>query len=397
MQTHVNTSRHRSPAGRRPRGRSIVPLVIAALLLGCDRDSQPSTAARGPAEPAAPAAPQGAPAAQPAAQSTATVKGPVLQFEKTRHDFGETSDAGVSLSCAFKFTNTGTETLVIDRVKTNCGCTVPSLDKKRFEPGEGDSIRVSFKPPRSGYQTQEITVLSNSVDQAVTRVKIAANVTQFVELDPPILRFGLVEFGEEHRTTFVVKCADPKAKLDRIETTSPYVMARPAENAIAAQMPPGHFLIDVVVDDRLPWGPYQGRLTTYVRGTPKHLQNTILHDAPIRVDISAYGQVIATPATFRMGAAPGSEFERVIKLTHRDGKPFRIRETEVRKGSLKEMSVRWEPFEEQGERGCKLILTGKADAPEEAHIRGRVAFTTDLPGEPEREIKIVGVVRTPQN
>ena len=60
---------------------------------------------------------------------------PKISFQKTVHDFGE---VGIKEKgqCQFKFKNTGTALLKIGEITASCGCTVPTLSKKEYQPGE---------------------------------------------------------------------------------------------------------------------------------------------------------------------------------------------------------------------------------------------------------------------
>ena len=61
----------------------------------------------------------------------------------TEHDFGmfRTQD---TLVHHFVYRNTGTASLVIQKVETSCGCTRATFSKKPLAPGGTDSIRVAY-------------------------------------------------------------------------------------------------------------------------------------------------------------------------------------------------------------------------------------------------------------
>ena len=52
--------------------------------------------------------------------------GPILELESTVVDYGTIEQNGEPLR-KLKFTNTGTEPLVIKNARGSCGCTVPTL------------------------------------------------------------------------------------------------------------------------------------------------------------------------------------------------------------------------------------------------------------------------------
>jgi len=103
------------------------------------------------------------------------LNGPWIEFENTEHDFGNVI-AGEMVKYNFKFTNTGKEDLILSKVSSSCGCTVPSYTTEAVEPGEKGEIEVVFNTQgRKGFQKKTITVLSNAT-QNKTLLSIRANV-----------------------------------------------------------------------------------------------------------------------------------------------------------------------------------------------------------------------------
>jgi hypothetical protein len=76
----------------------------------------------------------------------------------------------------FKFTNTGNAPLVISAAKGSCGCTVPSYPKEPIMPGQSEFIKVKYDTKRTGAMTKYVTLTTNSVDNATTRLKIFGTV-----------------------------------------------------------------------------------------------------------------------------------------------------------------------------------------------------------------------------
>ena len=105
----------------------------------------PATQATTPAEPAAPAGP------------TTT-----MEFTETEFDFG-TVDSGEKVNHTYKFTNTGSEPLIISNAKGSCGCTVPSWPKEPIPPGGTGEIAVQFDSKnKSGKQSKRVTITANT-------------------------------------------------------------------------------------------------------------------------------------------------------------------------------------------------------------------------------------------
>lgn len=98
--------------------------------------------------------------AQAQQQNTAPVKGPVMTFETTEIDYGEIEQGADPLR-VFKFTNTGTEPLIISNAKGSCGCTVPKWPKDPILPGETATIEVRYDTNRIGPFQKTVTITTN--------------------------------------------------------------------------------------------------------------------------------------------------------------------------------------------------------------------------------------------
>lgn len=70
---------------------------------------------------------------------------------------------GTVVEVTYRFRNTGTKPLVIEKVTPGCGCTVPEMPTKPVPPGESDVIRAKFdSKSRQGMQNKDITVTTNT-------------------------------------------------------------------------------------------------------------------------------------------------------------------------------------------------------------------------------------------
>ena len=68
----------------------------------------------------------------------------------------------------FVFKNTGKVPLLINNVKTSCGCTVPTYPKEPVEVKATEKISVKYDTKRVGNFHKTITVYSNSKNSPVT-------------------------------------------------------------------------------------------------------------------------------------------------------------------------------------------------------------------------------------
>lgn len=86
--------------------------------------------------------------------------GPVMSFEADEVDYGTIEQHSEPLR-VLKFTNTGTEPLVIKNARGSCGCTVPKWQKEPIAPGETSELEVRYATNRLGKINKKITITTN--------------------------------------------------------------------------------------------------------------------------------------------------------------------------------------------------------------------------------------------
>jgi len=102
-------------------------------------------------------------------------KRPVITFEETTHNYGKIEYKGDG-SCEFEFENTGKEPLLLTKVRSSCGCTVPKTwPKKPIKPGETGKIKVKYNTRIKGAFAKSIRVYSNAKNSP-TRLTIKGKV-----------------------------------------------------------------------------------------------------------------------------------------------------------------------------------------------------------------------------
>ena len=100
---------------------------------------------------------------------------PVMEFDKSEHDFG-TIEANAPQETIFTFTNTGNAPLIITDAKSTCGCTVPKKPEAPIAPGEKGELLVHFNGSGQNQVTKTITVTANTQKgQELLRIKAFVN------------------------------------------------------------------------------------------------------------------------------------------------------------------------------------------------------------------------------
>lgn len=84
-----------------------------------------------------------------------------IEFTSDTVDYGEIEKGSDGVR-VFEFKNTGTAPLIISKVSSSCGCTIPKKPEGPIMPGESGEIQVKYDTNRPGPIRKAITVLSNA-------------------------------------------------------------------------------------------------------------------------------------------------------------------------------------------------------------------------------------------
>lgn len=93
-------------------------------------------------------------------EETVPASGPNMEFESMDVDYGTIEQHSEPLR-SLKFTNTGTEPLVIKNARGSCGCTVPIWPKEPIMPGETSQIDIRYATNRLGKINKKVTITTN--------------------------------------------------------------------------------------------------------------------------------------------------------------------------------------------------------------------------------------------
>jgi len=107
----------------------------------------------------------------------AQLQGPNISFETITHDFGKINEQAGPVTYQFKFSNTGSQPLIIQNVKASCGCTSPEWSRQPILPGESGFVAATYNPAnRPGPFQKTIEVTANTAEPKIILV-ISGDVT----------------------------------------------------------------------------------------------------------------------------------------------------------------------------------------------------------------------------
>lgn len=107
-----------------------------------------------------------------------------IHFKHEKYNYGEIEQNSNGRH-VFTFTNTGKEPLIINNVRSSCGCTVAKKPTEPIMPGESSEIKVKYNTHIIGNFRKTITVRSNA-DNGVVVLQISGKVVPKPKEELPV-------------------------------------------------------------------------------------------------------------------------------------------------------------------------------------------------------------------
>lgn len=123
--------------------------------------------------------------------------GPEIALDRAEHDFGDVQVGDVAHT-QILVTNRGDATLVIEEVRTSCGCAKAVGHAKEVPPGQKTEIDVSYDSVglSPGRKTQSVFINSNDKKNPVSKFPIFATVIHPIVIEPANLIARLSHFQD---------------------------------------------------------------------------------------------------------------------------------------------------------------------------------------------------------
>ncbi len=312
---------------------------------------------------------------------------PKIDFAQTTFDFGKTSQVA-SVSGTFKFKNSGTGTLHVDKPKPSCGCTDPEVIPDTLAPGQSGEVKFTVKLDRASGKTEKyITVHSNDPKTPDVKLTVDLDYTPLYQMSSMTLPVMLPAGVNETNTSFTITRTDGKpAQIEAFRTSQDWISAALDESA-----KPEDKTVKVNVTVRRPPGPPQfinaivsmfgGGQGTNEKAKP--LQGMFLA-GQVMGDITASPAkvfwALNNPAKLR-AERPPEMMTQTVELTPGLDKPFELKNAAC---DLKGISVKI-VTKEPGKR-YQLVLT--MDEVPDTNLSGNVTVETSLASLPKMDVPV---------
>ncbi|MDR0206422.1 MAG: DUF1573 domain-containing protein [Bacteroidales bacterium] len=104
-------------------------------------------------------------------------QGAVISWDKMSYDFGTIKKESGVVKYKFIFVNVGDEPLLLEKVKSTCGCSTSNYTKDAVAPNAKGFVEIMFDPVnQSGEFLKKITVITNEKALGSTNLEIKGNV-----------------------------------------------------------------------------------------------------------------------------------------------------------------------------------------------------------------------------
>lgn len=182
-----------------------------------------------------------------------------LAFESQRLALTVTQGTA-EVSGEFRFTVTGNNPVTIRNAHASCGCTVPDLERRAYQPGETGVITAKYHPgSRQGRQTVRIAVTTDSPLQPNIELFLDVDIPEMVSINPRIIFWGQGEAPTPKVIEIAVNTPEPHAVRDVIAANEDFTVA--LEEVEAGRK------YRVLVTPRATDGPYRAVLRWSYEGT----------------------------------------------------------------------------------------------------------------------------------
>ena len=130
---------------------------------------------------------------------------PDIYFEDPIYNFGEVYK-NEDVEHLFIFENRGTKDLIIEDIKTSCGCIISKVTAPKVHPGMSEGIFVVLKgAPDIGEISKNIKIYSNDLDSPVCSLKLSGEIIEDITIDTHQINFGCTPKGKKIKVGIDVK------------------------------------------------------------------------------------------------------------------------------------------------------------------------------------------------
>lgn len=125
-------------------------------------------------------------------------EGAILFFGKNSYDFGRVREDKGKVSHTFSISNTGDTPLILNNVRSTCGCTVSTWSKEPISPGEQGFITIDFDPKNRQGQFHKTVQIQSSANNSNMFVTVSGTVLPPLKEEIMEYKIGDLSVSSKH-------------------------------------------------------------------------------------------------------------------------------------------------------------------------------------------------------
>lgn len=273
----------------------------------------------------------------------------LLCFDNKTWDVGHIPENSAKQTHMFRFINTHTAPIAIEKVVTTCGCTVPSYSKKPVMPNKEGYISVTFDPKgRANKFSKTLQIICNG-GKSMNHLRVTGFVEPVLNPDtdfPYSLAFGVsadqlvLSYGSIQQNA-VPKIVEAKLyNYSAKQATLSYIIEN-MSGCIKVDMPKVIMprsvatVKTVAVASKGFYGSFKDRIVFYVNGKPSQtleVYGTVIDDLR-GVSMLTGPKLAFHPRSFQLeNIRKGEVRKQKARMVNEGKKPLNIRKVECPKG-----------------------------------------------------------------
>ncbi|MBL8878734.1 MAG: DUF1573 domain-containing protein [Phycisphaerales bacterium] len=377
----------------------VTSLAAAALTLGVAvaQDAKPAEPKQEAPKPAAPAPAQpkvepgheghdhAAPPPAPSAPVDPNAPAPKIELSETVWNFG-TLWAGMPADKEITIKNVGQGPMNVS-VRTSCGCTQAKKPKDVLQPGESDTMKISYSTKKKpGKVSQTVTIQTNDPANPQATVKVEGEVKPVYTAEPgPYIQFGRLSKSSKDTQKITIK----NEYTDKL-------------NLKMKDKPEGPF--DIELKEIEPGMKYELTATSRPPLTMGVVKADVKLETGVEllpeIDISVQGYVqppvMVNPAQLWIPPQTSQPTERIIRVTYVTDKPVNIlgikSSADVIKAELQPKTTTAPAGVGSGSHDIRVKLPAGSEIPESG---ATIEITTDSEDPEYRLLKVDVTTKRP--
>lgn len=167
--------------------------------------------------------------------SPVSAAGPQLIVDQPTVDLGKILQ-GNRVEHVYSLRNNGDQVLVIQKVRSSCGCTAALLSASEIAPGQTGEVKATFNSGGfRGPVQKTITLYTNEPTRPNTVLRLEAQVMPLLEAEPAAVTLDPPVAGKRQKATVVLRNHSQEAiALTGVHGTNPLLQVQLAAQSIPA-------------------------------------------------------------------------------------------------------------------------------------------------------------------